>query len=202
MGIHSKFSGAMQNFAFAHMLLLALIVATVAATPVERINGVTSIGFEETVQVSKRHLTTNSRDCPQCDGVFLSEPYHLIDTDARRVLAKRSPQKEKKFGKKAFIGDKKGFKKLGKGGKKAGKKSKPFVKKGGKKSKPVIKKGGKKSKKGIKKGGKTLSKGAKASAPFSIPAGGGALAFGVPFTGFDGVVVPGLAAAGFDYVAG
>merc|ERR1712038_1871525 len=164
---------AMQNFAFVHMLPLALIVATVAATPVERINGVTSIGFEETVQVSKRHLTTNSRDCPQCDGVFLSEPYHLIDTDARRVLAKRSPQKEKK------------------GGKKAGKKSKPFVKKGGKKSKPVIKKGGKKSKKGIKKGGKTLSKGAKASAPLSIPAGGGALAFGVPFTGFDGVVVPG-----------
>merc|ERR1712038_1526769 len=191
MGLHSKFSGAMQNFAFAHMLLLALIVATVAATPVERINGVTSIGFEETVQVSKRHLTTNSRDCPQCDGVFLSEPYHLIDTDARRVLAKRSPQKEKKFGKKAFIGGKKGFKKLGKGGKKAGKKSKPFVKKGGKKSK-----------KGIKKGGKTLSKGAKASAPLSIPAGGGALAFGVPFTGFDGVVVPGLAAAGFDYIAG
>merc|ERR1712038_1880672 len=180
MGLHSKFSGAMQNFAFAHMLLLALIVATVAATPVERINGVTSIGFEETVQVSKRHLTTNSRDCPQCDGVFLSEPYHLIDTDARRVLAKRSPQKEKKFGKKAFIGGKKGFKKLGKGGKKAGKKSK----------------------KGIKKGGKTLSKGAKASAPLSIPAGGGALAFGVPFTGFDGVVVPGLAAAGFDYIAG
>merc|ERR1711897_99031 len=117
----------MQNFAFAHMLPLALIVATVAATPVERINGVTSIGFEETVQVSNRHLTTNSRDCPQCDGVFLSEPSHLIDTNARRVLAKRSPQKEKKFGKKA----------------------KPFVKKGGKKSKPVIKKGG-------KKGGKTL----------------------------------------------
>merc|ERR1712165_688509 len=187
MGPHSKFSGAMQNFAFTSMLPLALIVATVVATPVERINGVTSIGFEETVQVSKRHLTTNSRDCPQCDGVFLSEPYHLINTDARRVLAKRSPQKEKKFGKKAFIGGKKGFKKLGKGGKK---------------SKPVIKKGGKKSKKGIKKGGKTLSKGAKASAPLSIPAGGGALAFGVPFTGFDGVVVPGLAAAGFDYIAG
>merc|ERR1712038_1132859 len=175
---------AMQNFAFVHMLPLALVVATVASTPVERINGVTSIGFEETVQVSKRHLTTNSRDCPQCDGVFLSEPYHLINTDARRVLAKRSPQKEKKFGKK-------GFKKLGKAGKKGGKKSKPFVKKGGKKSKPVI-----------KKGGKTLGKGALASAPLSVPAGGGALAFGVPFTGFDGVVVPGLAAAGFDYIAG
>ena len=60
-----------------------------------------------------------------------------------------------------------------------------------------------------KKGGKKLGKGAKKSAPFAIPAGGialgaggGGLAFGVPFTGFDGVVVPGLAAAGFDYVTG
>merc|ERR1712024_94555 len=95
MGPHSKFSGAMQNFAFAHMLPLALIVATVAATPVERINGVTSIGFEETVQESKRHLTSNSRDCSQCDSVFLSEPYHLIDTDARRVWPSGPPRRKR-----------------------------------------------------------------------------------------------------------
>ena len=64
-------------------------------------------------------------------------------------------------------------------------------------------------KKGGKKGGKKLKKGGKKSAPISIPAGGiglggggAGIAFGVPFTGFDGVVVPGLAAAGLDYVTG
>ena len=175
MSPHFKFSRAMPNI--VSILPLALMVATVAAMPVERLNRLTSSGIEGTVQVYKIHFT-NSRECLQCDGGL------SLHSDTRRDLAKRSPQKVKKFGKKAFIGGKKGFKKLGK-------KSKPLIKKGGKKSKPVI-----------KKGGKTLSKGAKASAPLSIPAGGGALAFGVPFTGFEGVVVPGLAAAGFDYVAG
>ena len=83
------------------------------------------------------------------------------------------------------------------GGKNKGKAFKPGTPQN-KKAKSKGKKGGKKA----KKGGKKAGKGAKKSSPLSIPAGGGALAFGVPFTGFDGVVVPGLAAAGFDYVAG
>ena len=162
------------------MLLLALMVASVKAKPVERIRGLTSINEED--QAGEKPIATRG-DCFKCSDVFQT----LINVEARHDLVKRSPKKfkkkGKKFGKKTFISSKKGFKKFGKKSKKGGKKAK----KGGKKSKPFLKKGGKKA-------FKIGKKGLKASAPLSIPAGsigipagGGALAFGVPaFAGFGG----------------
>ena len=167
------------------MLLLALMVASVKAKPVERIRGLTSINEED--QAGEKPIATRG-DCFKCSDVFQT----LINVEARHDLVKRSPKKlkkkGKKFGKKTLISSKKGFKKFGKKSKKGGKKAK----KGGKKSKPFLKKGGKKA-------FKIGKKGLKASAPLSIPAGsigipagGGALAFGVPafgaFGGTDGLL--------------
>merc|ERR1719445_1617949 len=205
----------MKNLVIFHVVLSALVVAAVVATPVERTNGVISSRDEDSAPEDGKHLTAANRGFQNQHSAFLPYPYHLIDADVRRNLDKRSPQK-------VFGGGKKSFKKVGKGGKNIGKGFKPGTpqnKKGkgkakfggknkgkafkpgtpqNKKAKSKGKKGGKKA----KKGGKKAGKGAKKSSPLSIPAGGSALAFGVPFTGFDGVVVPGLAAAGFDYVAG
>merc|ERR1712223_2128689 len=212
---HLSFGDVMKNSVIFHVVLSALVVAAVVATPVERTNGVISTRVEESAPEDGKHLTAANRGFQNQHSAFLPYPYHLIDADVRRNLDKRSPQK-------VFVGGKKSFKKVGKGGKNIGKGFKPGTpqnKKGkgkakfggknkgkafkpgtpqNKKAKSKGKKGGKKA----KKGGKKAGKGAKKSSPLSIPAGGGALAFGVPFTGFDGVVVPGLAAAGFDYVAG
>merc|ERR1712214_210415 len=131
-------------------------------------------------------------------------------------------KKTKKGGKKGGKGFKFGGKNLGKsfipgkpqnkakkfGKKNLGKSFKPGTPQN-KKAKGKGKKGGKKAKKGGKKGTKGFSKAAKKSSPVSIPAlglggggGCGALAFGVPGTGFAGFAVPGLAQAGFDYVTG
>ena len=163
------------------MLPLALMMATVTAIPVERINGFTSIN--EGDQVGEMHSTSRG-DCFKCNVVSLP----LIDAEARRDLAKRSPQKIKKFGKKSFIGLKK-----------KGKKSKPFIKKGGKKSKKAFKKSSPFIKKGGKKGGKTIKKGAKFSAPFSIPAAG----LGIPGAGtFAAFGAPGTAVAFDGFLGG
>merc|ERR1712223_2342428 len=216
---HLSFGDVMKNSVIFHVVLSALVVAAVVATPVERTNGVISTRVEESAPEDGKHLTAANRGFQNQHSAFLPYPYHLIDADVRRNLDKRSPQK-------FVVGGKKSFKKVGKGGKKGGKNigkgfkpGTPQNKKGkfgaknigknkgkafkpgtpqNKKAKSKGKKGGKKA----KKGGKKAGKGAKKSSPLAIPAGGGSLAFGVPFTGFDGVVVPGLAAAGFDYVAG
>merc|ERR1711992_305262 len=233
---HLSFGDDMKNLVIFHVVLSALVVAAVVATPVERTNGVISARDEDSAPEDGKHLTAANRGFQNQHSAFLPYPYHLIDADVRRNLDKRSPQK-------VFVGGKKSFKKVGKGGKNIGKGFKPGtpqnkkgkfgaknIGKGFKPGTPQNKKGkgkakfggknkgkafkpgtpqnkkakskGKKGGKKAKKGGKKAGKGAKKSSPLSVPAGGGSLAFGVPFTGFDGVVVPGLAAAGFDYVAG
>merc|ERR1719237_209895 len=217
----------MKHLTTIHMLLSALVVAAaVVATPVEHTNGVISINDEEH---ALEFTTVNRGDCPDCNGLFLAYPYHLIDADERRGLVKRSPKKFKIISKKAFKGTKvPGFNKPFKFGKKnVGKSFKPgspqnkaknFGKKFGKKNfakakkpgTPQNKKAKGKGKKGGKKGGKKLGKGAKKSSPLTIPAlglgapalGGGGLAFGVPGTGFAGFAIPGASQAAFDYVAG
>merc|ERR1712223_417163 len=212
---HLSFGDVMKNSVIFHVVLSALVVAAVVATPVERTNGVISTRVEESAPEDGKHLTAANRGFQNQHSAFLPYPYHLIDADVRRNLDKRSPQKFAVGGKKSFKkvgkGGKKGGKNIGKGfkpgtpqnnkgkfgGKNIGKAFKPGTPQN-KKAKSKGKKGGKKA----KKGGKKAGKGAKKSSPLAIPAGGGSLAFGVPFTGFDGVVVPGLAAAGFDYVAG
>merc|ERR1712165_2976 len=216
---HLSFGDVMKNSVIFHVVLSALVVAAVVATPVERIKGVISISDKDSAPEDGRHLIAANRGFQNQHSAFLPYPYHLIDADVRRNLDKRSPQK-------FVVGGKKSFKKVGKGGKKGGKnigkgfkpgtpqnkKGKGKAKFGGKNKGKAFKPGtpqnkkakskGRKGGKKAKKGGKKAGKGAKKSSPLSIPAGGGSLAFGVPFTGFDGVVVPGLAAAGFDYVAG
>merc|ERR1712154_286028 len=209
------------------MMLLALVVAAtaVAAVPVERTNGVLSTVYRDDFELSnnnQHHFVAFNRGCPGCRGGLV--PYPLSDAYEERGLVKRSPEKfTKKFGKKSLFSIKKGGKGTKFFGKNLGKsfipgkpqnKAKKFGKKNlgksfkpgtpqNKKAKGKGKKGGKKAKKGGKKGTKGFSKAAKKSSPVSIPAlgrGGGALAFGVPGTGFAGFAVPGLAQAGFDYV--
>merc|ERR1712061_957476 len=158
-------------------------MATAIATPVERINGLTSISDRD--QVGAKTITVRG-DCLQCSDEFLP----LIDAEGVRDLAKRSPEKIsksfKKFGKKSFFSIKKGGKKTKKGGKKVFKKTKvpPF-------NKP------------FKKGSKKAFKAAKKSSPISIPAagiasggGGGGFAFGAP--GFGAIpVIGGAVGDGF-----
>ena len=132
------------------MLPLALAVATVVATPVERTNGVISKNFQHDYELeSYNHFIPVNR------GSLLLHPhtYHLINADERRGLAKRAPKppkfpfkfpgpkgkKKKPFGKKAKKPFKKAKKPVGKKGKPFGKKAKPFAKPFGKKAK----KGGK-----------------------------------------------------------
>merc|ERR1712018_724664 len=216
MGVSLQFWRRHEKFGNYSRGASALVVAAVVATPVERTNGVIGIPDEDSVPEDSKHLTAANRGFPNQHGAFLPYPYHLIDADERRSLDKRSPQK-------FFVKAKKGGKKAGKGGKNFAKGFKPgspqfkknkFVGKNiGKKFKPGSpqnkkakgkgKKGGKKGKKGCKAGGcKKAKKGGKKAAKGFAPLGAGGVSFGVPFTGFDGVVVPGLAAAGFDYVAG
>merc|ERR1711935_1009936 len=201
MGFQFSFGDAMKHLTTIHMLLSALVVAAaVVATPVEHTNGVISINDEE---LALEFTTVNRGDCPDCNGLFLAYPYHLIDADERRGLGKRAPKKFKIISKKAFKGTKvPGFNKPFKFGKKnVGKSFKPgspqnkakkFGKKFGKKNFAKAKKPGtpqnKKAKGKGKKGGKKTKKGS----PLTVPAlglgapGGGAIAFGVPGTGFGG----------------
>merc|ERR1719237_638233 len=158
----------MKHLTTIHMLLSALVVAAaVVATPVEHTNGVISINDEEH---ALEFTTVNRGDCPDCNGLFLAYPYHLIDADERRGLVKRSPKKFKIISKKAFKGTKvPGFNKPFKFGKKnVGKSFKPGSPQN--KAKGKGKKGFKKTKKGGKKGGKKLGKGAKKSSPLTVPA--------------------------------
>merc|ERR1712165_499236 len=188
---HLSFGDVMKNSVIFHVVLSALVVAAVVATPVERTNGVISTRHEHSAPEDGKHLTAANRGFQNQHSAFLPYPYHLIDADVRRNLDKRSPQK-------FVVGGKKSFKKVGKGGKKGGKNigkgfkpGTPQNKKGkfgaknigkafkpgtpqNKKAKSKGKKGGKKA----KKGGKKAGKGAKKSSPLSIPAGGGgSLAF-------------------------
>lgn len=139
------------------MLPLALAVATVVATPVERTNGVISKNFQQDYK-----LESNNHFIPVNRGSLLVHPhaYHLIYADERRGLAKRTPKplkfpfkipgpkgkKKKPFGKKAKKPFKKAKKPFKKAKKPVGKKGKPF----GKKAKPFAKPFGKKAKKGGK----------------------------------------------------
>merc|ERR1712072_507702 len=148
------------------------------------------------------------------------------DADERRNLDKRSPQKFFVGGKKAFKKAGKGGKNVGKafkpghpnnkaakfGGKNIAKGFKPGTpqnkkgkgkaKFGGKNKGKAFKPGTPQNKKAKGKGKKGCKKAKKKAGKGLAPLGAGGASFGVPFTGFDGVVVPGLAAAGFDYVAG
>merc|ERR1712010_277613 len=216
MGTHFKKSSAncaMQNLTLILVLPLALVLAAVVATPVERTNGVISTLYRGDFPLDgDQHFITVNRGCPGCKRRLLPYPYpiHLIGYDERRGLVKRSPQ-FKIFGKKTFKKTKKpGFNKPFKFGKKNFAKAKKPGTPQNKKAKGKGKKGFNKTKKGGKKGGKKLGKGAKKSSPLTIPAlglgapalGGGGLAFGVPGTGFAGFAIPGASQAAFDYVAG
>merc|ERR1712066_602910 len=164
MGTHFNLASDMRQLAIITLLPLALAVATVVATPVERTNGVISKNFQHDYELeSYNHFIPVNR------GSLLVHPhaYHLINADERRGLAKRTPKpskfpfkfpgpkgkKKKPFGKKAKKPFKKAKKPVGKKGKPFGKKGKPFGKKGkpfGKKAKPFAKPFGKKAKKGGK----------------------------------------------------
>merc|ERR1712241_319314 len=179
MGTHLNLASDMRQLAIITLLPLALAVATVVATPVERTNGVISKNFQHDYELeSYNHFIPVNR------GSLLVHPhaYHLINADERRGLAKRTP-KPPKFPFK-FPGPK--GKKKKPFGKKAKKPAKPFGKKAKKPAKPLGKK--------AKKGGKpALALGGGPGLP-AIPTiglggpglGGTALAFGVPGTGFDG----------------
>merc|ERR1711884_516892 len=141
MGTHLNLASDMRQLALITLLPLALAVATVVATPVERTNGVISKNFQHDYELeSYNHFIPVNR------GSLLLHPhtYHLINADERRGLAKRAPKPPKfpfKFpGPKGKKKKKPLVKPFGKkGSKKAGKKGKPFAKPFGKKAK----KGGK-----------------------------------------------------------
>merc|ERR1712117_117760 len=150
MGTHFNLASDMRQLAIITLLPLALAVATVVATPVERTNGVISKNIQHDYELeSYNHFIPVNR------GSLLVHPhaYHLINADVRRGLAKRAPKppkfpfkfpgpkgkKKKPFGKKAKKPFKKAKKPVGKKGKPFGKKAKPFAKSFGKKAK----KGGK-----------------------------------------------------------
>merc|ERR1712010_397529 len=107
MGTHFKKSSAncaMQNLTLILVLPLALVLAAVVATPVERTNGVISTLYRGDFPLDgDQHFITVNRGCPGCKRRLLPYPYpiHLIGYDERRGLVKRSPQ-FKKFGKKTF----------------------------------------------------------------------------------------------------
>ena len=163
------------------MLPLALAVATVVATPVERTNGVISKNFQHDYE-----LMGNDHFIPVTRGSLLLHPhaYHLINADEGRGLVKRSPlgpkcllpkckDKKKKFVVKPVLA-KKTFGKIVKMGK-VGK----IVKKG--KFGKIVKKGkvGKTVKKGKFFGTKTVVKGSpfvKKAGKKGIKTGGTALA--------------------------
>merc|ERR1712117_813269 len=142
MGTHFNLASDMRQLAIITLLPLALAVATVVATPVERTNGVISKNFQHDYELeSYNHFIPVNR------GSLLVHPhaYHLINADERRGLAKRTPKPLKVPFK--FPGPKgKKKKPVGKKGKPFGKKGKPF----GKKAKPFAKPFGKKAKKGGK----------------------------------------------------
>ena len=130
------------------MLSLALVVAAIVATPVERTNGVISTLYREDYSYATKgniHLTAVNRGCLGCKGSLSTypHPYH----DERRGLMKRSPLFPFPFplAKKKKKPLKIPFKKAPLFGKKGLKKAKPFGKKGLKKAKPL-------GKKAIKKG--------------------------------------------------
>merc|ERR1712241_747881 len=84
MGTHFNKASDMRQLALLTLLSLALAVATVVATPVERTNGVTSKNYE---------LESYNHFIPVNRGSLLVHPhaYHLINIDERRGLVKRSP---------------------------------------------------------------------------------------------------------------
>merc|ERR1712038_1843183 len=143
---HLSFGDVMKNLVIFHVVLSALVVAAVVATPVERIKGVISISDKDSAPEDGKHLTAANRGFQNQHSAFLPYPYHLIDADARRNLDKRSPQK-------FVVGGKKSFKKVGKGGKKGGKN----IGKGFKPGTPQNKKG--------KFGAKNIGKGFKPGTP-------------------------------------
>ena len=168
--------------------------------PVERINGVMSIGEE----VNSGGGALNSYE--QFNNVFIPKTYHLTSLTARHNLVKRSPlvpfpfplgkkkkkKPFKKLAKKLFL------KKLPKKLKKLPKKFKllKLLKKKSKKKGPL---GFKKSKKGfkkshpllLKKGGKKLKKGVKKSKPVIKKGVKGAAAVSAPIA-LSGIGIPGL----------
>merc|ERR1712018_661577 len=112
MGTHLNLASDMRQLALITLLPLAVAVATVVATPVERTNGVISKNFQHDYELeSYNHFIPVNR------GSLLVHPhaYHLINADERRGLAKRTHKplkfpfkipgpkgkKKKPFGKKA-----------------------------------------------------------------------------------------------------
>merc|ERR1712018_65443 len=98
MGFTSVFGDAMKNLVIFHVVLLALVVAAVVATPVERTNGGISIHDEEFAPEDSKHFTAVNRGFRNHHSEFLPYPYHLIDADERRNLVKRSPRKASSSG--------------------------------------------------------------------------------------------------------
>merc|ERR1712241_1049868 len=151
MGTHLNLASDMRQLAIITLLPLALALATVVATPVERTNGVISKNFQHDYELeSYNHFIPVNR------GSLLLHPhtYHLINADERRGLAKRAPKPPKfpfKFpGPKGKKKKKPFFKPFGKKAKKPLKKAKKPAKPFGKKGKPFAKPFGKKAKKGGK----------------------------------------------------
>merc|ERR1711884_178905 len=177
MGTHLNLASDMRQLALITLLPLALAVATVVATPVERTNGVISKNFQHDYELeSYNHFIPVNR------GSLLVHPhaYHLINADERRGLAKRTP-KPPKFP----------FKFPGPKGKK--KKKKPFFKPFGKKAKKPLKKAKKPAKPFGKKGGKKAGKKGK---PFAKPFGKKAKKGGKPALALSGPGLPAIPAIG------
>merc|ERR1711884_114318 len=176
MGTHLNLASDMRQLALITLLPLALAVATVVATPVERTNGVISKNFQHDYELeSYNHFIPVNRDS------LLLHPhtYHLINADERRGLAKRAP-KPPKFP----------FKFPGPKGKK---KKKPFFKPFGKKAKKPLKKAKKPAKPFGKKGGKKAGKKGK---PFAKPFGKKAKKGGKPALALSGPGLPAIPAIG------
>merc|ERR1712241_1420948 len=171
MGTHLNLASDMRQLAIITLLPLALALATVVATPVERTNGVISKNFQHDYELeSYNHFIPVNR------GSLLLHPhaYHLINADERRGLAKRAP-KPPKFP----------FKFPGPKGKK---KKKPFFKPFGKKAKKPLKKAKKPAKPFAKPFGKKAKKGGKPALALSGP--------GLPAIPVIGLGGPGLGLGG------
>merc|ERR1712038_2108066 len=196
MGHLTADSTAAAMHCSALVLPLALMMEIATPVPVERINGVMSIGEE----VNSGGGALNSYE--QFNNVFIPKTYHLTSLTARHNLVKRSPlvpfpfplgKKKKKKPLKKLPKKFKLLKLLKKKSKKKGPLGFKKSKKGFKKSQPLLlKKGGKKLKKGVKKSKPVIKKGVKGAAAVSAPIalsgiGIPGLGIGAPALGIAGI---------------
>merc|ERR1712018_571966 len=76
---HFSFGDAMKNLVIIHVVLSALVVAAVVATPVERTNGGIGIPDEDSAPEDSKHLTAANRGFPNQHGAFLPYSGNVMD---------------------------------------------------------------------------------------------------------------------------